>query len=151
MNSATNFTVLGNTFVGNTSYIGARGVNCTPTDETPNPEPAVVDANRVSESTLQPDFVSVPDADSLTCILPANGDFWPFGGMPVVKVPGEEEDSGSPSSSGTLSGGSSAGAKAGAGVGITLAILVVGIGAWFFRKWYLGRQSPKPYVRRADW
>lgn len=79
----------------------------------------------------------VPDGESLTCIMPSDGDFWPFGGQPQVVVPGE---AGAPGSG----GGSDTGKKVGLGVGIPLGIIAAAVLAWAVRKWYLGRTPAAP-------
>ncbi|KAI6152373.1 hypothetical protein BKA82DRAFT_993417 [Pisolithus tinctorius] len=82
--------------IGNTSFIGARGPNCTANDPTPSPAPFVIDLNTTTQSTTQSNFTPVADGDSLTCVLPPDGgDYWPFGGNPSTSP--------SPSSSSTPS------------------------------------------------
>jgi hypothetical protein len=137
MTSAVNFTVESNSLEGNTSFIGARGPNCSTTDSTPSPGPFVAELNNIQSSTLQFDFQNITDGDGLTCILPPDGgDFWPFGGNPnpVAGEPGAM-----PSSSGTAAqssgvGGLSGGAKAGIAIGVILAVLAVAVVTWFIRK-----------------
>jgi parallel beta-helix repeat protein len=78
--SATNFTVQGNSFFGNSSFIGARGPNCSATDSVPPPAQFIIQANTTSSINLSSNFVNISDGDGLTCVLPPNGgDFWPFG------------------------------------------------------------------------
>src|SRR5882762_5521516 len=79
--SARNFTVQGNSLFGNTSFIGSRGPNCSD-NPLPNPGPFVVDNSNVVSSSLQSDFQSISNGDGLTCIIPPNGDYWPYGGNP---------------------------------------------------------------------
>ena len=88
ISSAVNFTVQGNTLVGNTSFIGSRGPNCSTADTTPSPAAFVEDQNTVQSSTIQGDFQTIPDGNSLTCITPPpGGDYWPYGGNPSSKSP----------------------------------------------------------------
>ncbi|KIP04892.1 hypothetical protein PHLGIDRAFT_92862 [Phlebiopsis gigantea 11061_1 CR5-6] len=126
ISSALNFTVELNTLVGNTSFIGARGPNCTSTDTTPTPAPFVVDWASVQSSTVQLDFQNITDGDGLTCILPPEGgDFWPFGGNPSP-VAGEPGAAGS--------GGLSGGAKAGIAIAVILGFFALAAAAWLIRK-----------------
>jgi len=130
MSSAKNFTVEGNILIGNTSFIGSRGPNCSTVDQTPNPAPFVIDQNTVSDSTTQPDFVSIPDGDTLTCIVPpSEGDFWPFGGNPDDTPPAAP----------SKSSHSSTGRTVGLVLGILGGILFVALLAWFVRKRALSR------------
>lgn len=133
MSSAVNFTVENNILVGNTSFIGARGPNCTSTDVTPSPAAFVVDYSTVQSSTVQFDFQNITDGDGLTCILPPDGgDYWPFGGNPTSTA--------SPTGSGTASqamggsGGLSGGAKAGIAIAVILGVLGVAAATWFIRR-----------------
>ena len=81
--SAVNFTVENNTLIGNTTFIGARGPNCSTTEATPGPASFIIDQNTVRTSTIQAGFMNVSNGDGLTCILPPDGgDFWPYGGNP---------------------------------------------------------------------
>ncbi|KAF8317015.1 uncharacterized protein EI90DRAFT_214800 [Cantharellus anzutake] len=139
MSAVTNFTVENNVLFDNTSFIGSRGPNCSSTDNTPTPEPFVADQNSVVDCDLQSSIVRVSDGDSLTCIMPTDGDFWPFGGQPSPNVPGEE----GPGSGGAGKEGKSTAqntaAKIGLGLGIPLGIVVALIGSWYLRNWYLSR------------
>ena len=84
-------------------------------------------------------MVAVPDADSLTCIVPSDGNYWPFGGQPTPMVPGEV----SPPSSTRGGGGLDTGAKIGIGIGLTAAVILFALIAWFLRKWQLDRRIRK--------
>ncbi|KAL0950113.1 hypothetical protein HGRIS_010110 [Hohenbuehelia grisea] len=123
--SARNFTVQDNILIGNTSFIGKQGPNCSTTDTVPDPAPFVLDLNNTQESNLQSDFKSISDGDSLTCVLPPDGgDYWPFGGNPA--------EHGTTSRRG-LSGG--------AIVGVVLATVVAFALLLFFgRKYWLKRR-----------
>lgn len=77
--SAQNFTIQGNFLSGSTSFIGARGPNCSSLDTAPSPAPWILDPNTTDSSFIQTGFEDVPGADSLICIVPPDGgDFWPF-------------------------------------------------------------------------
>lgn len=132
--SATNFTVENNTLVGNTSFIGSRGPNCSTTDVTPTPAPFVIDPVNVTSSTIQNNFQDIPDGNGLTCILPPDGgDYWPYGGNPSSPSP-------SPSTT-TSSNGLSGGAKAGLAIGIILAVLAIAALTYYIRRWALRKQA----------
>lgn len=68
VSSARNFTVQGNVLFGNTSFVAARGPNCSASDPTPPSGPFIVQRSDVIASNLQSDFVTVQDATGLTCI-----------------------------------------------------------------------------------
>jgi len=136
--SAHNFTVQGNTLIGNTSFIGSRGPNCT---DAPTPQSAafVVGPANVTTSNLQSQFQSVQDAKGLTCVLPpAGGDYWPYGGNPTSPSPSATSTAGQGSAK-----HSSAGAKAGLAIGITIAVVAIIVGIIFVRRWALRRQLVK--------
>jgi parallel beta-helix repeat protein len=141
IDSATNFTVEDNVLFGNTSFIGARGPNCTTSDIVPSPAPFVQDQNNVQQSTIQPDFQTIPDADALTCVLPPDGgDYWPYGGNPSASQasPVSSASAATPTSSpGRASSGgvSSNGKTVGLVVGLVLGLLFAAVVAWFVRKW----------------
>jgi len=78
--SAHNFTVEGNDVFGNVSFIGSRDPNCTKHGVTPNPGMFVIDRNNTHNLSIQPDFTEISDGGSMTCLLPPNGDYWPFRG-----------------------------------------------------------------------
>lgn len=128
MTSAKNFTVENNVLFGNTSFIGARGPNCSSTDTTPSPAAFVIDQSTVSQSTTQSNFTSISDGNSLTCVQPPDGgDYWPFGGNPSATTPS------SPSS------GKSSSSTAGIVVGVIVGLLFVAVLAFFIRRWVLKR------------
>jgi hypothetical protein len=133
--SARNFTIQGNTLFGNTSFIGSRGPNCSSTDVVPNPSPFVVDTNLTQGLSLAPDFQSIPDGNSLTCVFPPpGGDYWPFGGNPSGPL--------SPGSRG-LSGTTAVGIA----LGLVFGLIAVGIASWFIRKWVLHRNANRRYLQ----
>lgn len=126
LTSAKNFTVTGNSFFGNYSFIGARGPNCTD-NATPSPGAFVVDQKTAVSSTYQTDFVAISDGDSLTCVLPPDGgDYWPYRSDPTSS----DDDEG-------LSGG----AKAGIAIGVIFGVLAVAAAAYFIRRWALQRAA----------
>ena len=129
--SATNFTVEGNTMIGNTSFIGARGPNCSTSDTVPSPAPFIVELDTVTSSTLQTEFQSINDGDSLTCVLPPNGgDFWPYGL--------------NPSNATAVAAAAAAGKRTtGIAVGVVLGVLGCAVASWFFRKWYISHTETK--------
>lgn len=145
ISSARNFTVQGNVLTGNTSFIGSQGPNCSTTDITPTPVAFVQDQNTVQSSNIQNGFQTVPDGDSLTCIIPPDGgDFWPFGGNPSspssTSTPGSSQPTGTATPSGASSHtGLSAGAKAGIAVGVILGVVTIAVLTYVVRNWALGR------------
>ncbi|GJE84859.1 right-handed parallel beta-helix repeat-containing protein [Phanerochaete sordida] len=148
ISSAVNFTVEGNTMEGNTSFIGARGPNCSTTDQTPSPSPFVVQLSNVQSSTLQVEFQNISDADGLTCILPPDGgDFWPFGGGPTTTALPSPTSSGGGGGGGGAqasngdNGGLSGGAKAGIAIGVILGVAAVAVATFFIRKAALSRAA----------
>jgi hypothetical protein len=150
VNSARNFTVQNNVLFGNTSFIGSSGVNCSSSDIVPTPAAFVYQQNATLSSNIQSDFQAIPDANSLTCVLPPDGgDYWPFGGNPGNPgSPSTNTSSPGPTTSqtpgaGQASGGSSGGGKGGLIAGVVLGVLAVIVGAWFIRKWLLERSETK--------
>lgn len=141
LSSATNFTVSNNVLIGNTSFIGERGPNCTSNDPTPSPAAFVIDLSTVQKSTTQFDFVSVSDGDSLTCVLPpTSGAYWPFGGNPNSNGSPVSPPEAAPTSS--SSGGMTAGTTAGIIIGAIAAVLLVAAVTWYVRKWTIKRIPP---------
>ncbi|KAH9999978.1 hypothetical protein BJV77DRAFT_1058272 [Russula vinacea] len=122
--SAQNFTVQGNLLVGNTSFIGSRGPNCSASNPTPASAAFIVDFANVTTSALQSDFRSVQDAKGLTCVLPPDGgNYWPYGGNPASTSP--------PATSR---------AKAGLAIGIIAAVVAIIAGIILARRWAVNRQ-----------
>lgn len=145
ISSATNFTIENNVLVGNTSFIGARGPNCTTGDPTPSPAPFVIDINNTAQSTTQSDFLDNTDGDALTCVLPpAGGDYWPFGGNPSGSPVSPPEPSPS-----TTSSSSSTGKIVGIVLGSIAGILLVALIAWYIRKWALKRAEDRTHFKTA--
>lgn len=140
--SATNFTVENNILVGNTSFIGAQGPNCSEADTVPTPAPFIVDPRTTDGLSLQPDFQDIADGDGLTCVLPPNGgDFWPYNIGPSNTT--------QPASPSIQNQGSSTGAKVGIAVGVILGILAISVLTWFIRKWAV-RRTNATYMETVD-
>ena len=142
MSSAVNFTVENNVLIGNTTFIGAIGPNCSTDGTMPNPSAFVIDQNNVQSSITQFDFQPISNGDGLTCVMPpAGGDFWPFGGNPGASsqnppVPIPEPNSPNSSSS---SASLTAGQKGGIAVGVIGGLLFVALATWFIRRRALQR------------
>lgn len=141
ISSATNFTVENNDLVGNTSFIGARGPNCTTGDPTPSPAAFVIDINNTAQSTTQSNFLDNTNGDALTCVLPpAGGDYWPFGGNPSSpSSPTSPEPS--------TSSHSSTGKIVGIVLGVILGILFVAFVAWYIRRWAVKRADDRNHLK----
>ena len=134
--SAHNFTVQGNILVGNTSFIGSRGPNCSASDPTPSSAAFIVGSANVTTSNLQSEFQSVQDAKGLTCVIPpVGGDYWPYGGNPA---PTSSTPTSTPSQGSAKH--SSAGAKAGLAIGIIVAVVGIVVGMIVVRRWALKRR-----------
>lgn len=136
--SAENFTVQGNSFFDNSSFIGARGPNCTKADIVPSPGPFIIEASTTQSMSVQSNFVNISEGESLICVLPPNGgDFWPIGFNPSNVT--------SPSATST------SGHTAAIAAGVIIGLLACGISAWLIRKWILSRRelssSTKPSGR----
>ena len=141
--SATNFIVQANSFFGNSSFIGARGPNCSQSDTVPAPGQFIIDINTTKNVSVQSDFIGIKDGDSLTCVLPPNGgDFWPFGLNPSNSTSTSAANSGSRPSGGAIA------------AGVIGGLVFCGLAAWIIRGWMLrtGRsrtfQSNKSQLQR---
>lgn len=146
--SARNFTVHDNVLVGNTTFIGARGPNCSTTEVTPGPASFIIDPSTVSDSNIQQGFMNVSNGDGLTCIQPpTGGDFWPFGGNPNP-APGEPAAPGvtpdaAQAALGSGGGGLSGGAKAGIAFAVIFGVLGIAFATWWIRRSAIRRLSNK--------
>lgn len=152
--SAVNFTVQENSFFGNSSFIGARGVNCSATDIVPTPQAFIIQANTTSAMSISSDFVNIEDGDSLTCVLPPNGgDFWPLGLNPS-NTTSTENPTNPTTTPGSSSGSPSNnnGARTGAIVGgVICALLVCGVAAWLVRRYILRKKmAPEPFNKISN-
>lgn len=152
-----NWTVNGNTADKDITYIGSVGPNCTSSDPTPPPEAFVYNTTMLTNCTMDQAFVE-RDTDSLTCILPTNGepvfhsiddprlnvvgpagDFWPYvpnviNGTWIVPT-GSSTSSGGPTGTGsTTSTGTSPSTAGGSGkssdvsLGVGITFGVLGAG-----------------------
>lgn len=162
--SAEDFTVLNNQLVGNTTFIGGKGPNCSDTDSVPEPYPWIVDWATVGtdmndgSGKMQDDFIGISDGDSLTCVLPPNGgDFWPFGLNPSNSSRSSGGD-GRDGSGGTGSGDSGPGNvgasskssnTAGIVVGIIFGLLAVALVAFFGRRYLLRKMEEKKHFNET--
>ncbi|KLT43063.1 hypothetical protein CC85DRAFT_284819 [Cutaneotrichosporon oleaginosum] len=81
-----NFRITNNSFVGNATFIGSYGANCTQWDKTPNPPTALL---REPDSLVNVEIAKRDDygwtdgrVQGLTCFVPppANEWAWPYGG-----------------------------------------------------------------------
>ena len=100
----------------------------------------MIDRNTTQSINVDSNFASIPDGDSLTCIMPPDGgDYWPYGGNPETS--GQSEDS----------SGRSTGDKVGIALGVIFGIVFVAVLAWFIRKWALARRArlPTSYGRQG--
>lgn len=139
LTSAQNFTIQSNSLFGNTSFIGARGPNCSDSDTVPTPAPFILDSNTTGSLSVQTGFEVIRDGDSLTCVLPPNGgDFWPFGvnpsntsvtpGAPTPRTPPRHKH---------VSGGGIAGIVIGTVFGL-IGFIVAG---WLIHRWVSKRRQ----------
>ncbi|KAF8530898.1 hypothetical protein JB92DRAFT_2803962 [Gautieria morchelliformis] len=151
INSARNFTVQNNVVVGNTSFIGSRGPNCSSADTTPTSQPFVAQENNITDSALQSDFVNIQDADHLTCIMPPpGGSYWPFGGSHDPNSPPDVANSSSTTTGlSSAHGGISTGEKVGIAIGVVVGILLVAVLAWFIRRRRATAQRER--IRQTAW
>ena len=140
--SALNFTVQNNVMFGNTSFIGARGPNCSTSDIVPTPAAFVMDTNTTSNLAIQSDVQTIPDGNSLTCVLPPNGgDYWPFGLNPS-NASTTTASAGPTSTAGKGSSPSKSHNSAAAiAVGVIVGIIACTIISFFIRKWAIKRSE----------
>ncbi|KAI9447929.1 hypothetical protein H4582DRAFT_1897235 [Lactarius indigo] len=146
--SARNFTVQNNVLLGNTSFVGSRGPNCSASDPTPASAAFIVDSVNVTSSTIQSDFQSVQDAKGLTCVQPLDGNYWPYGGNPSqgnftpplpstpTPTPSQSQSAGAQSSGGH----SSTGGKVGLAIGIIIGVIAIVTAVIFVRRRAVNRQ-----------
>lgn len=127
---------------GNTSFIGARGSLCKPSDAVPSPAPFIVDPATTKSMMLQSEFQAIQDGDSLTCVLPPNGgDFWPYGLNPSNSSAPFTTDTSGPKATGTSSATSSSSNIGGAVAGVIVGILAAAILTYLVRRWHLSRKE----------
>jgi len=139
----TNWTVTGNTVDSDTTFIGSVGPNCSKSDPTPQAMPFVYNTTSITDSVMNQSFFNW-DADSLTCILPDDGDFWPY--VPAMTMVGPTATGAvyNPSATGSAdaSSHSSSHSAAPLAVGIVLAVIGAGLIAYGVR-WYFMNRRPK--------
>ncbi|CAE6487313.1 unnamed protein product [Rhizoctonia solani] len=115
------FTVENNEVVGNSTFIGFRGVNCSITGNYPD----------------------VRLDGALLCITsPDGGDYWPRGGSPYGNPDKDEAGAEGEGGSAPSHQGSSTSRKLGLGLGITFGILAALIAAWFVHRWAVKKYAP---------
>jgi parallel beta-helix repeat protein len=156
MSSAANFTIENNVMFGNYSFIGASGPNCSTSDIVPTPAAFVYD-NSSTGVTIQSDFLLIPDANSLTCVLPPdNGDYWPYGGDPgstsfntSAGQSSSSSSSGSSGSSGSSSTKTHKSSTAAIVIGVLGGIAAFAVVIWFVRKWLLKRIEEKHHYNSS--
>jgi len=132
-----------NVLLGNTSFIGSRGPNCSASDPTPASAAFIADSVNVTSSTIQPDFQSVQDAKGLTCVQPPDGgDYWPYGGNPSQGnfTPPLPTPTPAPSQAQSSGGNSSTGAKVGLAIGIVVGVIAIIAAVVFIRRRAVNRQ-----------
>ncbi|KAG8897636.1 hypothetical protein FRB99_008020 [Tulasnella sp. 403] len=145
-----NWTVSGNVVDPDVTFIGSVGPNCSRTDATPTPEPFVFNSSQVLQSNMQQNFVD-RDADSLTCILPDNDDFWPFVPTTTTGGAGDPTSTSSPAASATdINSSSSPSATGDVGssspaplaIGITFGVIFAALFSYGVRWWYMRNRQP---------
>ncbi|CAE6461483.1 unnamed protein product [Rhizoctonia solani] len=79
-----NFTILNNSIAGNTSFIGAKGPNCTTDDIVPPAVDFVVDPNTFVSSKIGGTVFKAHGITALLCVTPprGGGNVWPLGTWP---------------------------------------------------------------------
>ncbi|CAE6461488.1 unnamed protein product [Rhizoctonia solani] len=130
------FVVENNEIVGNATFIGFRGVNCTIYEALPSPEPFLYDSNGTDSTVIPSNYPDVRLDGALLCITsPDGGDYWPRGGSPYGNP--DKDEAGAEGEGASASSGSSKSRKLGLGLGITFGILAALVAAW-----YLGVTPP---------
>ena len=76
-----NFTIMNNTIIGNSSFIGAKGPNCTTSDIVPPAVDFVVDPNTFIASKIGGTVFKAHGITTLLCVTPprGGGNVWPLG------------------------------------------------------------------------
>ncbi|CUA70355.1 hypothetical protein RSOLAG22IIIB_00714 [Rhizoctonia solani] len=135
------FVVENNEIVGNSTFIGFRGVNCSITEALPSPEPFLYDSNGTDSTVIPSNYPDVRLDGALLCITsPDGGDYWPRGGSPYGN-PDKEEAGAEGEGSASSRQGSSTSRKLGLGLGITFGILAALVAAWFVHRWGVKRYA----------
>lgn len=138
--SLANFVVQDNVLVGNTTFIGAQGPNCTKKNpDVPASQAFVSQDSTITGSKLQDGFTNVTDGDNLNCIVPPNGgDYWPYGKSHAQDAPPFVPDA--------FGGGSglSTGAKVGVAIAVLAGAVFVGLVVWYVPRWVKQRRNSYP-------
>ncbi|KZV76020.1 hypothetical protein PENSPDRAFT_646571 [Peniophora sp. CONT] len=143
VSGARNFTVQGNSLVGNTSFISSSGPNCTEGITIPDSSSFVVSWPNVTDTSLQTSFTGVDRAEGLTCIVPQDGARWPYDTIPPSTSSNSSSQTSQPASSGGGGGGGlSGGAKAGIAVGVIVGVFAIAVAAWIIRRRAIRRTPP---------
>lgn len=137
------FTVENNELVGNTSFIGFRGVNCSLTEALPSPSPFLYDSNGTDSTVIPSNYPDVRLDGALLCVAsPDDGDYWPRGGSPYGSPYGDPAGQPATNPGSNSGGGSSTSRKLGLGLGITFGILAVAVASWFVHRWAVKKYVP---------
>lgn len=82
------FTVANNTLFGNSSFIGAKGPNCTTNDIVPPAVDFVIDTTASVDSSISGVY-KAHGITALLCVTPprGGGDVWPLGTWPNSSLP----------------------------------------------------------------
>ncbi|CAE6391383.1 unnamed protein product, partial [Rhizoctonia solani] len=130
------FVVENNEIVGNATFIGFRGVNCSMTEALPSPEPFLYDSNGTDSTVIPSNYPDVRLDGALLCITsPDGGDYWPRGGSPYGNPDKDEAGAEGEGGSAPSQHRSSSSQRLGLGLGITFGILAALVAAWFVHRW----------------
>ncbi|KAG8733693.1 hypothetical protein FRC11_004007 [Ceratobasidium sp. 423] len=137
------FIVENNDIVGNATFIGFRGVNCSITEALPSPEPFLYDSNGTDSTVIPSNYPDVRLDGALLCITsPDGGDYWPRGGSPYGNPDKDEAGAEGEGGANTSRQRSSTSRKLGLGLGITFGVLAALIAAWFIHRWAVKKYAP---------
>lgn len=80
MSGISQFTIANNTIIGNSSFIGAKGPNCTASDVVPPAVDFVVDPTTILNATITGPF-KAHGINTVLCVTPprGGGNVWPIG------------------------------------------------------------------------
>ncbi|CAE6429404.1 hypothetical protein ACGC1H_000916 [Rhizoctonia solani] len=84
VSGVSNFNIMDNTITGNSSFIGAKGPNCTTSDIVPPAVDFVVDPNTFASSKIGGTVFKAHGITALLCVTPprGGGNVWPLGTWP---------------------------------------------------------------------
>ncbi|KDN48087.1 hypothetical protein RSAG8_03103, partial [Rhizoctonia solani AG-8 WAC10335] len=84
VSGVSNFNIMNNTITGNSSFIGAKGPNCTTSDIVPPAVDFVVDPNTFVSSKIGGTVFKAHGITALLCVTPprGGGNVWPLGTWP---------------------------------------------------------------------